>query len=142
LDRSLQRVNRGDEPVAYSRQCLDVPWVVGRIAENCPQLLDGAIQPVFEVDERIRRPQPVLQLVPRYNLFGTFEKDDEDGERLSWQPDPNTVFPQLAPGGIQFEHAEAHDPIHREHPLAALKETAEATPVWSPGPITRMLLVP
>jgi hypothetical protein len=39
-----------------ARKSLDVAWVLGGIGERLPQLVYGHAQTVFEVDERVARP--------------------------------------------------------------------------------------
>src|SRR5215831_4821386 len=74
-------LNRSDEPVAESRECLDVPRVVSRIAQGRAQLLDGAVEPVLEVDEGVLRPQPSFELRSRHDVPRALEQDQENGER-------------------------------------------------------------
>ena len=57
------RVQLPDEPIAAPRQRLDESRCRRRIAEGFTKSLDGRVQAVLEIDERVFRPELVTQVV-------------------------------------------------------------------------------
>ena len=53
-------LDRGNEPVAFTRLSFDIPRIVRIIVERRAQFLDGAIQATLEIDEDIFRPKSLL----------------------------------------------------------------------------------
>ncbi len=75
--------HRRDEAVAAALQRLDEARVVRLVAERGPQAVDGAVQPVVEVDERVVRPQPLAQRLARDGLPGLGQQGVQDAQGLA-----------------------------------------------------------
>jgi len=71
--------NFGQEAVAAAGDGFDEAWVVSRVAESLANLVDGFIEAVIEVDERIGGPEAPLQFLPGDDLAAVLE---EHGENL------------------------------------------------------------
>ena len=56
-----------DESISPPRQRLDKARTLRRIAQHFPNLVNGGIQIVVDVDKGVR-PEPVLQFVPSHDL--------------------------------------------------------------------------
>ena len=67
---------------------------------------DGGVQPVFEIDERAVRPEPVAQLIARQELARMLEHQREQREGLILEAKPHAVLAQLACAGVDLEAPE------------------------------------
>ncbi len=98
------------EAIAASRQGLDVAWRFGRIAKRLAQPLDGVVKTLLEVNKRVGRPDPLLQLIPGDDLARVLKQRLQDLKRLFLEFDLGALFVQLCALHIHFEHAEANGP--------------------------------
>ena len=62
------------QPIAASRDGLDVARSVGGIAEDVAKPLHGGIEPVLEIDEGVAGPQALSQLVAGDEVPGTLDQ--------------------------------------------------------------------
>jgi len=108
-------VRRGEEAIAAPGEGLNEPRVGRRVPECLPQLVDGGIEAVIEVDERVGRPQRLAELLPGHDLVGPRQERDEDPERPLLEADPGAAPPQLTGVEVGLEHPEPDDapPISR-----------------------------
>jgi hypothetical protein len=60
-----------------SRKRLNVNRFLSRIAERVAQAVDGVVQSMIEVDESIRWPKPLTQLLPCNDLASMLQKDEK-----------------------------------------------------------------
>ena len=60
--------NRSDETVSQPWQGLDIAGRMRGIAERLPELLDGSVEPMLEVDEGVGRPKLLPDLIPGYHF--------------------------------------------------------------------------
>src|SRR5262249_32290811 len=88
------------------RKRLDVRRRVGRVAERRPDLTNAEVQTLIEVDERIRRPDFLPQLLPRDERARASEQHAEDLERLRRQTHAARTASQLSGPRVQREGAE------------------------------------
>ena len=100
-----------DEPVAAARQRLNEPRHIGRIPERIAQPAHRGIQPVFEIDECLRRPQSLPQLLPGDEFAGTIQQRLENLKRLLGQIDADAGLPQFARANVQLECAKTDERI-------------------------------
>src|SRR5437899_4068618 len=91
-------------------ESLDVAWVFGGIAQRDAQTIGSCIEPVVEINEDVRGPQPVLQLLASDHIAGTFDQSLQYLQRLSLQPELDAMLPQLARAHVELEDAESQDP--------------------------------
>ena len=73
-----------DEPVAHTRQRLDVAGRVAHIVQRHAQFAHRDVEPVVEIHDA-GRPQSLHQLIARDNRAGVIEELDEDAQRLLGQ---------------------------------------------------------
>jgi len=52
--------------------------ILSRITESFAKALDGIVQPLFEVDEGVGRPEALPEFLSRYDLTGIFQQDLEN----------------------------------------------------------------
>ena len=97
-----------NEPVAPPRQGFNKLGRVGGVAECVPHFLDGCVQAVFEIDEGIRFPKPLAQVVTRDKFARPLEQRDEDLSWLLLKRDPSAVAEQLAGRLIQLESSKSN----------------------------------
>ena len=93
--RGLRLRHRGDEPVTPPREGLDVTGGLGRVAQGLPQLPHRRVEAVVEVDERVRRPELVPQLLSGHHLARALQEQDQQAKRLILQPDLQSLPAQL-----------------------------------------------
>src|SRR5205809_7946068 len=108
--RGPRLCERGDEPVTPAREGLDVTGGLGRVAQGLPQLPHGRVEAVVEVDERIRWPELVPQLLSGHHLARTLQEQGQQAKRLILQTDLQSLPAQLPGGEVDFEGPEAEDP--------------------------------
>ena len=66
----------------------------------------AVVSPAVEVDERLGRPQPALQLIPRDQVAWPFQQRGEDLERLVGEADLQALVAQLTRAGVEVEGPE------------------------------------
>src|SRR5262249_51095843 len=95
--------DRRDESIAAPRHRLNEARVLGWIAQRVAQFLDGAVQTSVEVDERVRGPEALPQLVARDEVAGPFEQQQQDLNGLLGEPDLQPLLAQLTRSEVQLE---------------------------------------
>jgi hypothetical protein len=143
----VARTDGRDQPVAPSRDRLDVARHVGGIAERVAQPLHDGVEPVLEVDVRVGRPEACAQLVARDQAARTLDQCEEDLQRLGRQYLPARDASQLARTWVEHEVAYPNGAIggtgHFVHgwiswlPWRGLVCSLEHSPAPSPGRIHR-----
>ena len=129
--------HRSDESVAASGQGLNEPRHIGRVPERVTQPANRGIQAVLEIDECLRRPQSLPQLLAGHEVAGTIEKRLENLKRLLGEIDPDAGLPQFARAQIQLERAKADEghPAERSCRISGRQTTEtrrdSTTPVTS-----------
>ena len=66
---------------------------------------------MIEIDERVRLPQLLPQLVARDDVAPAGQKEKEDVERASPQPDPPALLVQLTGPAVDLEDTETVEPV-------------------------------
>jgi hypothetical protein len=79
-----------------------------RVAERFAQARDRGIQVVLEIDEDLRRPEPVLELLTRDDLAGALEEQRQDLEGLFAQADAHASFVKPTGREVDLELAESN----------------------------------
>ena len=62
---------------------------------------------MIEIDERIRRPESLLELLTRDDFAGSFQQRKKNLEGLFLKPDARSVAAQLAGAQVHFKGSEA-----------------------------------
>src|SRR5207247_8132434 len=101
--RRLHDLDRRDEPIPDTSESLDVAWVFGGVAQRDAQTIGSCIEPVVEINEDVRGPQPALQLLASDDIAGTFDQSLQYLQRLSLQPQLDAMLPQLARAHVELE---------------------------------------
>ena len=99
------------ETVAAPRQGFDESWIVGGIAQSVPEALYGGVQAMVKVDERVGRPESLLEFIAAHDLPGAFEKHGEELEGLLLELHFDAVAAQLSGARIDLVDAEFYKPV-------------------------------
>jgi hypothetical protein len=87
------------------------------VAERGPQPFDRRVQSGIERDERVRRPQALVQFLARDDFAGPIEECQEHLERLALNANAPPLFSELARAHIELERAEpSHHASHSAMP--------------------------
>src|SRR5581483_5549344 len=123
------------EAVSSPRNRFDEPGGIGGIRECGPQLTDGGFQAVIEFDESIVRPQVETEFVPGYYLTGVFQKNGQDFEGLTLQPDSGAALCKHTVGEIRFEQPEAEhlfsDRARCTHCASTMATSFPSSAIWA-----------
>lgn len=87
---------------------LDENRVFCRLTQGVPKPLHGSIQAVFEIHKRIRSPQPLPHLLPRYQFARALQKHFQHSEGLTLKLDRNPTAAQFTAKEVNFEAAKAN----------------------------------
>jgi len=119
-----------EETVATLRKCFDKTRCLGGVVEGGAYFVDGGAEAVVEIDEGIRGPQFVADLISGDDLAGTFEKHNQKIEGLRLKPDFMALAAQLTRVKMRSKRTEEDD-FGLGHELsAAAKGTRMA---WAGG---------
>jgi hypothetical protein len=83
------------------------------VAESAPDLLNGEIESLLEIDKRFCAPDSLLDFFPCQQLARATGEQDKNLERLRRQVDERPALPQLHVPEVQFEDPEAQQPSFR-----------------------------
>src|SRR5260370_29606973 len=95
--------NLGQEAVAAARDRFNEAWTLGGVAQGFAKPADGVVEAVFELDERILGPEPLLKLLPGDDLAGMLEESEQNLQRLLVEFDAHALLAQLPRRRIHFE---------------------------------------
>src|ERR1700676_5578754 len=84
-------IDGSEETISPARHGFDEPGILRRISKGVPQAANGGVQAVIEIDEGIRRPEPLAQLLAGHDFAGLLQKLREYLERLLLQLDPHPL---------------------------------------------------
>jgi len=96
-----------DKPVPSARHGLDIARFSGRFSERFPQLVYGGIQAVFELHERLGRPELSAYFFSQNHFARVFQQEVENFGGLASNPDPQGAFSQLPCSGVELEFPKA-----------------------------------
>src|ERR1039458_5047211 len=96
-----------DEAIASAGDGLNMPGIGGGVAEGFAKFVDGCIQPVIEIHERVLVPQPLPHLFARHQLGWPFQKHHQHLEGLRVELEADTLLAQLSYGLVCLEHTKA-----------------------------------
>jgi hypothetical protein len=105
----VDRGDVGEEPVTATGNGLNEAWILRRVAQRFTNLVDGFVQTVIEVDDRLA-PKFLLQLLPGYQLSGLFQQHRQDLKRLLLQSDAQATLRQFAGSKIDLEDSKPQPP--------------------------------
>src|SRR6516165_3957148 len=99
----------GEEAVAAAGQSLDEARIVGGIAQGFAQLVDGGSQAVVEVNESVRRPVLLAQLLASHHFAGVLKKNGQYVNGLVVNLDTFDLLPQFSRGEVHIERPKAQN---------------------------------
>ena len=65
-----------------ARDGFDETRAFGRVTECFAKAADGVVESVFELDERVLRPEPLLKLLSGDDFAGMLEESEQNLQRL------------------------------------------------------------
>ena len=77
------RHHRNQKSISPTRESFDEPGIIGIVPQRFAQSVDRFIQPLLEIDERILRPELIVQFLAGDDLTRLLKKSRKDLERLS-----------------------------------------------------------
>jgi len=92
----------GKETIAATGNGLNEARVLRRIAQRFTDLVDGFVEAVIKVDDRLA-PKFLTQLLTGYQLSGFLKQYRQDLKRLLLQPDAQATLCQFAGSKIDLE---------------------------------------
>ena len=107
--RRRHNLYRRDKPIALARHRLDVSGLRARVAQPLPNLENCRASASNAIDEDVRRPQPLRDVVVRYQFLWTLQQQEEEIHWLPREPNAAPAAPQLIGGDIDLELSEAVD---------------------------------
>ena len=87
---------RSDKPIPAAGESLDKPRRIRRITQSCPEPLDGCIEAVLEIYERVGLPKPLLQFLARNDLARMLHQQCQNVNGLALKLDPEAMLAQFA----------------------------------------------
>ena len=100
------RVHRRYKSITSPRHGLHKPGVFSGISEGFADFVNGLVEALVEVYERVGGPDFLSQLFPSDDLSGMIEHGAKDLERLVLELDLDTALPQLTRSAVDFEETE------------------------------------
>jgi hypothetical protein len=104
--RLIVRVHRRDKPITSPRHGFHKTGVVSGISEGFADFVNGLVEALIEVYERVGGPDLLPQLFSSDDLSRTIEQGANDLERLVLELDLDTALPQLTRSAVDFEYTE------------------------------------
>src|SRR5258708_36227251 len=95
-----------DESVAAAGQRLDIARVLCSIAKSLAQPVDGVVQTVIKINERVVRPELLAEFIACDHVAGTFQQHGQNLKRLILQPDSSAVLEEFSCAEIDFKRPE------------------------------------
>jgi len=80
---------------------------VSVVVQRRPEPLHGVVQALIEVYKGVGGPELLLQFVPGDGLTRTLQQHGQDFDRLTLQPDLDSLFAQLPRPRVELEDPEA-----------------------------------
>lgn len=119
LNRAL---NVGEEAVSAARERFDEAGIGGGVAEGFAQLVDRGVEAVIEIDEGVRGPESLAEFFAGDDFAWTFEKSEQDLERLLLQAEAFVGLAKFAGARVCFELIETIEGSLKvvAHPSASL----------------------
>src|SRR3954471_10008640 len=100
-----RRLFRGDlpnKPVSAPGKSLNEPRIARGISQRLANLVDGCVEPMFEVDERVRWPEALAKLFARDQVSRTSKQRRQNLERFLLELQPMTLPSQLSAAKVSF----------------------------------------
>src|SRR5262245_1826326 len=106
---SVLALDLPDEAVAAPAQGLDPARPRGRVAERVPELLDGVVDALLEVDVDPVLPESRRKLLARHHLARALDEQCQGAEGLLLEPHLRAPQAELPGAEVGLEEAKTHD---------------------------------
>ena len=103
----FRQLDRNQEPVTPSRHSLDKTGRICRIAQGRAELHDGGVDAAIELHDRVVRPEPFSDLLPRNHLAFAKKEHLQNLELLLRKAYFSPIPLQLSGRKVEFERPEA-----------------------------------
>src|SRR5882762_5083119 len=103
-------IDRSNETVTSSSDCLDEDWRFRRFAQRIAQPLDGGIEAMIEVDEGVRRPEFAAQFLSGNQFSRSFKQRSQNLQGLFLQLHLLPALAQFPSVKVDLECAETDNP--------------------------------
>jgi hypothetical protein len=94
-------IDRRDEPIALTGDCLDVPRRLCVVDEHLAELADAVVEAAVEIDVHVLSPDCGMKIRPKNERPGAGDEARERSGRLALQRDGHTVTPKFTGGQIE-----------------------------------------
>ena len=108
-ERLHRRLHGADEAIAAARDGFDVTRSVGVVTQHATEFLDGGVEGVVEIDERVLGPDALAELFASDQYSRFFEKRRQYLKRLTLAADAHAVFAKNASLKIELEDRKPND---------------------------------
>src|SRR6266849_888652 len=104
---TLASICVGDVAVTATGQRLDESRRISGIVQRLTQAVDGVVQTVIEINERVVRPEHLAEFIARDHVSGMFQQHRQNLKRLILQPDSSAVLEEFSCAEINGNRPEA-----------------------------------
>jgi hypothetical protein len=101
-------MNRRNESIAAPRRCFHKTRVLRIVPQGLAQPVGRPVEAAVEIDKCVRRPEPLLDLLPRDDFAGAFQQHGKNLKGLFLKFDLESLFPQFASLKIDLEDSKAN----------------------------------
>ncbi len=109
VSSAASALDRSNEPVSATGQRFDVARTGSGVSQRLANLVDGRVQAVVEVDERVGGPELLLQLFARDHLARPLQQQSQHLKGLLLQAQLDAALAQFSRAEVQLEDSEARD---------------------------------
>ena len=106
---SIRRFHRSDKTVPSLGESLNEARIGRGIIEGGADFANGGRDAVLKIDERLVRPETLLELVSRDDFAGPLQQGAEDLKGLLLEADLDAALAQLAAEDVELKDSESHD---------------------------------
>ncbi len=101
--------NWRNESVSTAMQGFNEPGILRLVSQRFALLLNGAVQAVIKINECVRRPKLLTQVLAGYDLSRSFQQNRQHLEGLFLQLDSDPALVEFALLQINFKDSKADD---------------------------------
>jgi hypothetical protein len=104
--RKVSGIHRRNKPVSEARQRFNAARPLGGVTEHLAKPRNRIVQAMVEIDKSVGGPNLRSQLLASDHIAGALEKNGQNLQRLTLQPQSDPVFAQLPCANVQLEIVE------------------------------------
>jgi hypothetical protein len=113
-------LNRGDEAISQAGNSFYVARLTGGIVEDASQLLDGCVEAVLKIHERIGGPEALLELFAGDNLTGVLDEQAKNLKGLRSNLNPGSKLEEFTRVRADFKGPKSSNGNRRIHQILLL----------------------